>query len=109
MTLKNLISQKCVDPLKSSMESILAMEDYARNKVLNKANSQIVRAIKSLEAHLMKAYQGILYTRQSILFTNVAYILQEVERIHISKVRDMLVQALGYETMLVQQKSQQSW
>ena len=105
MTLRNLISKKCVSPDKASVESLLAMEDDARNKILNKSNSNIVKAVKSLESHMMKSYLGTLYTSQSILFTNVAYILQEVEKIHINKVRDMLVQALGYETMLVQQRS----
>lgn len=60
MTLRNLISQKCVPY--PSVESLLVMEDDARNKVLNKANSMMVRAVKSLEGHMMKAYQTTLYT-----------------------------------------------
>jgi len=32
---------------------------------------------------------------QSIIFTNIAYILQEIEKTHINRVKEIMIQALN--------------
>jgi len=58
---------------------------------LSRSSAAIIKEIHSVESLVMKLYQGTLYTGPSIIFTNIAFILQEIEKIHITKVRDMLV------------------
>jgi hypothetical protein len=85
--LKGLILQKIsvsysADPL--LMNEDLRTEEFTRN------NHKIYKYLKQLQA-----LQERRASSPSILFTNIAYINQEIEKIHINKVKEMLLQSLN--------------
>ena len=67
------------------------MEEFTRN------NHKIYKYIKQLQAFQERRAQS-----STILFTNIAYINQEIEKIHINKVKEMLLQALNQEAKIIQ-------
>ena len=67
------------------------MEEFTRN------NHKIYKYLKQLQALQERRAQS-----STILFTNIAYINQEIEKIHINKVKEMLLQALNQEAKIIQ-------
>lgn len=53
-----------------------------------KHNCAITKLIKAL----------IKDNEQTVLFTNIAFLLQEIDKTHINRVRDLMIQSLSQET-----------
>jgi hypothetical protein len=78
---------------------MLALEEPLRCDEFTRNNHKMFKYIKQLQV-LQERRIG----SQSILFTNVAYIFQEIEKTHINRVKDIMIAALNQEAILLQQK-----
>ena len=78
---------------------LLALEEHLRCDEFTRNNHKMFKYIKQLQV-LQERRIG----SQSILFTNVAYIFQEIEKTHINRVKDIMIAALNQEAILLQQK-----
>jgi hypothetical protein len=98
VALKDTVTQKISG---GGSEAVFEMEEAARKELITLNNCYITRKVKS-----------ILKKGESILFENIAFFLQEIDKTHINRVREMLVQVLNQETqqqIAVNQSNQQSW
>jgi len=75
---------------------MLALEEPLRCDEFTRNNHKMFKYIKQLQV-LQERRIG----SQSILFTNVAYIFQEIEKTHINRVKDIMIAALNQEAILL--------
>lgn len=64
------------------------MTEESRNAEINKNNERILKGIKSLQKKLQQG-EG------AILFGSINTILKEIEKIHINRVKEILIKALN--------------
>jgi hypothetical protein len=76
---------------------VLALEEPLRCDEFTGNNHKMFKYIKQLQVLQERRTGG-----QSILFTNVAYIFQEIEKTHINRVKDIMIAALNQEAILLQ-------
>ena len=75
----------------------LALEEPLRCDEFTRNNHTMFKYIKQLQVLQERRTGG-----QSILFTNIAYIFQEIEKTHINRVKDIMIAALNQEAILLQ-------
>jgi hypothetical protein len=93
--LRSVISTK----LQGGDSDLLSLEEPLRCDEFNRNNHKMFKYIKQLQVLQERRVGG-----QSILFTNVAYIFQEIEKTHINRVKDIMIAALNQEAILLQQR-----
>jgi hypothetical protein len=76
---------------------VLELEEPLRCDEFTRNNHKMFKYIKQLQVLQERRTGG-----QSILFTNVAYIFQEIEKTHINRVKDIMIAALNQEAILLQ-------
>lgn len=88
VTLKETVSSKI--EIKGNNLNVMQMEENERNELMSQFNCFIMRKVKRLARKMDNS--------KSILSTNIAFFLQEIDKTHINKVKEMLVMALNHET-----------
>jgi hypothetical protein len=77
------------DPL--TIEETLRCDEFSRN------NHKLFKYIKGLKAIQERRSGG-----GSVIFTNVEYVIQEVEKLHINRVKEIMISALNQEAIFLQ-------
>ena len=67
-------------------------DEFSRN---NHKLFKYIRGIKSIQER-----RGV--GGGSVIFTNVEYVMQEVEKLHINRVKEIMISALNQEAILLQ-------
>ncbi|TNV87572.1 hypothetical protein FGO68_gene2693 [Halteria grandinella] len=105
VSLKECVIEKVNAPSEMKNGQIFLMDEAPRNEILTQNNCFLTRKLKRLSKKSPNP--------QSILFTNIAFFLQEIDKTHINKVKETLVSALNHEAsqniQLSQQQQQPFW
>jgi len=89
VSLKECVIDKVNAPSEMKNGQIFLMDEAPRNEILTQNNCFLTRKLKRLHKKSPNP--------QSILFTNIAFFLQEIDKTHINKVKETLVSALNHE------------
>lgn len=87
--LKTLVQEKINIP---QPFDALTMTEESRREEFTRNNHKIYKYLKQLQG---LQERRTVASRSTIIFTNIAYVNQEIEKMHINKVREMLLQALN--------------
>lgn len=89
LQLKSVVSTKLQTPI-AHFDDPLALEETLRCDEFSRNNHKLFKYIKGL-----KAIQGRRNRGGSVIFTNVEYVIQEVEKLHINRVKEIMISALN--------------